>query len=520
MTSSPRLPRAAPSPPLGLALILLLLATDDRVARCDAAVVVRNTTHEGVDGMSFPTADATFGPRLPASGLTGTLALADPVDGCAPIAWTTLARPPSLGGAPVIIALMRRSAPSDARACDFVTKARNARDAGAAAAVIHDDVDERFLLPMGKKPGEDDVGIPAAFVSLASGSVLRGLLEDTDGGEGSSRAEGTSLLVTLTPENDGDREEDWRSLFASAFVSFAAMSVVMSTLWLLSRRIDPQGPGGGNGGGDGGGQTPQSRNRLLTPREANALPSSPFVAACDHADENGTAKTCTFCLDDYDDGDALRTLPECGHQFHVDCVDPWLTTKRACCPVCKHDVSPPEGLRARARRERRERRRRRREEERLAAARIAAMGEEATSGEEEEEEEERRERGGGGAGDALLRAPLLPRRPSSGGTRAHNAYAPGNALYRWLVRRFGFEGEGGDLLASSSADGRDVEEDPDAEENDDDDDDAAAAATTDIEAGAGAISYGQSVVDPNVISPPTNASETAAAASSSPREAE
>ncbi|EEH56597.1 uncharacterized protein MICPUCDRAFT_9869, partial [Micromonas pusilla CCMP1545] len=50
------------------------------------------------------------------------------------------------------------------------------------------------------------------------------------------------------------------------------------------------------------------------------------------------AKTCTFCLDDYDDGDALRTLPECGHQFHVDCVDPWLTTKRACCPVCKHDV--------------------------------------------------------------------------------------------------------------------------------------------------------------------------------------
>jgi hypothetical protein len=94
----------------------------------------------------------------------------------------------------------------------------------------------------------------------------------------------------------------------------------------------------------------------------------------------------------------------------------------------------------------------------------------------------------------------------------------GNALYRWLVRRFGFEGEGGDLLASSSTDGRDVEEDPDAEENDDDD--AAAAAATDIEAGAGAISYGQSVVDPNVISPPTNASETAAAASSSPREAE
>ena len=346
--------------------------------------------------MSFPTADATFGPRLPASGLTGTLALADPVDGCAPIAWTTLARPPSLGGAPVIIALMRRSAPSDARACDFVTKARNARDAGAAAAVIHDDVDERFLLPMGKKPGEDDVGIPAAFVSLASGSVLRGLLEDTDGGEGSSRAEGTSLLVTLTPENDGDREEDWRSLFASAFVSFAAMSVVMSTLWLLSRRIDPQGPGGGNGGGDGGGQTPQSRNRLLTPREANALPSSPFVAACDHADENGTAKTCTFCLDDYDDGDALRTLPECGHQFHVDCVDPWLTTKRACCPVCKHDVSPPEGLRARARRERRERRRRRREEERLAAARIAAMGEEATSG----ERRRRRRRGGSAAAAA------------------------------------------------------------------------------------------------------------------------
>lgn len=52
-----------------------------------------------------------------------------------------------------------------------------------------------------------------------------------------------------------------------------------------------------------------------------------------------TASCCSICLADYRDADVVRLLPECGHLFHVDCVDPWLRT-RPTCPVCRASPAP------------------------------------------------------------------------------------------------------------------------------------------------------------------------------------
>jgi hypothetical protein len=42
---------------------------------------------------------------------------------------------------------------------------------------------------------------------------------------------------------------------------------------------------------------------------------------------------CNICLGPYEVGEEVRTVL-CLHQFHKDCIDPWLRTKNAC-PICK-----------------------------------------------------------------------------------------------------------------------------------------------------------------------------------------
>ncbi|KAL6005520.1 RING-H2 finger protein atl70 [Asimina triloba] len=52
-----------------------------------------------------------------------------------------------------------------------------------------------------------------------------------------------------------------------------------------------------------------------------------------------TASCCSICLADYKDSDMLRLLPDCGHLFHIKCVDEWLRLHPTC-PVCRTSPLP------------------------------------------------------------------------------------------------------------------------------------------------------------------------------------
>jgi len=52
----------------------------------------------------------------------------------------------------------------------------------------------------------------------------------------------------------------------------------------------------------------------------------------------GKQRECVVCLEEYVDGvSRVMSLP-CGHEFHAECITPWLTTRRRTCPICKGDV--------------------------------------------------------------------------------------------------------------------------------------------------------------------------------------
>ncbi|KAI1815593.1 hypothetical protein GGS20DRAFT_320118 [Poronia punctata] len=52
----------------------------------------------------------------------------------------------------------------------------------------------------------------------------------------------------------------------------------------------------------------------------------------------GRQVECVVCLEEYVDGvSQVMSLP-CGHEFHAECITPWLTTRRRTCPICKGDV--------------------------------------------------------------------------------------------------------------------------------------------------------------------------------------
>ncbi|XP_002519430.2 RING-H2 finger protein ATL7 [Ricinus communis] len=51
---------------------------------------------------------------------------------------------------------------------------------------------------------------------------------------------------------------------------------------------------------------------------------------------------CVICLGELEDGDKVRSLPNCGHVFHVPCIDGWLSAHTNC-PICRAPIvsSPP-----------------------------------------------------------------------------------------------------------------------------------------------------------------------------------
>jgi hypothetical protein len=66
------------------------------------------------------------------------------------------------------------------------------------------------------------------------------------------------------------------------------------------------------------------------------LDKLPVFSYTDEKIDKEKHKTCSICLEDFDDESKLRLL-KCEHSFHTECIDKWLTDCNYKCPVCRDD---------------------------------------------------------------------------------------------------------------------------------------------------------------------------------------
>ncbi|KAI3465476.1 hypothetical protein Pfo_022139 [Paulownia fortunei] len=72
-------------------------------------------------------------------------------------------------------------------------------------------------------------------------------------------------------------------------------------------------------------------NKGLKKKVLKSLPKLTYGEDKDQAEK---LSDCAICLAEFAAGEEIRVLPQCGHGFHVGCIDTWLGSHSSC-PSCR-----------------------------------------------------------------------------------------------------------------------------------------------------------------------------------------
>ncbi|CAH8284683.1 unnamed protein product [Eruca vesicaria subsp. sativa] len=78
--------------------------------------------------------------------------------------------------------------------------------------------------------------------------------------------------------------------------------------------------------------SPRRRFNLRSGLHSQAVRSLPVYRYTKSAKQ--WIEDCVICLSEFEEGETVKVIPHCGHVFHVDCVDTWLSS-HVTCPFCR-----------------------------------------------------------------------------------------------------------------------------------------------------------------------------------------
>jgi len=256
---------------------------------------------------------AAFGPRLGEDGIQGVVVPMDLIDrdvryGCKIIKEKKVKSfiEKNIENANLdegFIALVERGG-----GCSFSEKVRYMQESGAKAVIVGNNYGDYHLITMYASGDTSDIKIPSVFV----------LQYDMFSLHDAYRYEEVNII---------ESDEDWPVTDIFMMTTLLPIIFIFGIFIIYKFRIDTfdtelQGESSASLG-------------AATQEEVDALPIKIFDMK--KMKENDP-ETCAVCIDDFKDGDKLRVLP-CRHEYHVECIDLWLTTRKRFCPICKRSIT-------------------------------------------------------------------------------------------------------------------------------------------------------------------------------------
>lgn len=219
--------------------------------------------------------------------------------------------------------------------CSFYDKVLTIQEWNAKAVIVGDNQYNRGLVTMYSTNDTDDCRVPAMFVSRASFELLS--TEDEVSiipGPSATPALDTILFLLISP-------------ICSLSIIYLMVSVHRYFTQLTRRapkRAVKQLPVRvwmGQGVPSVAVKGKSHDTGVLQEASDSATDSAVQTA---HSDKVWVSSDeCIICLEEFVVGDSRVMQLPCGHDFHEECIQRWLTTQQRTCPICKHDITQPLG---------------------------------------------------------------------------------------------------------------------------------------------------------------------------------